>query len=53
MDTRKISRNDLIEYIRKNDAFYFGASFEGHSEAQLEMLKTNIELRVAKKEQPK
>jgi len=44
MSARKNMRQDLIAYIKKNDAFYFGASFEGHTLEQLVMLKTSIEL---------
>lgn len=49
MNTKTLSRKELIEYIRKNDSFYFGTSFEGHSEEQLVIIKTGIELKLAKK----
>ncbi len=49
MNTKTLSRKELIEYIRKNDSFYFGTSFEAHSEEQLVIIKTGIELKLAKK----
>lgn len=44
-----MSRKELIEYIRKNDASCFGTSFEGHTLVQLVIIKTGIELKLSKK----
>lgn len=49
MSTETLLRKELIAYIRKNDSFYFGTSFEAHSEEQLVIIKTGIELKLAKK----
>jgi len=53
MSTNTLSRLELIAYIKKNEPFYFGASFEGHSEEQLVIIKTEVELKLAKRKQAK
>jgi len=49
MITKTLSRKELIEYIRKNEPFYFRADFECYSLEQLVIIKTEIELKLAKR----
>ncbi|MEF9427083.1 MAG: hypothetical protein L0956_07890 [Candidatus Mariimomonas ferrooxydans] len=50
-DKEILQRQGIIEYIRNNEPFYSGTSFDAHTLEQLVIIKTQIELKLAKEKQ--